>query len=420
MPFHSYHSCNENRIDTGKTLNSLSKIYSMKSIFTSIFVGITLFSFGQKKEEKWDVSNPKGEWNFQDLKFTTDEGTWMNLDVSPDGKNIVFDMVGDIYIMPISGGKAKVLREGIPFEIQPRFSPDGGKISFTSDAGGGDNIWIMNLDGSEAKQITKEDFRLVNNAVWTSDGNSLIARKHFTAERSAGAGEMWMYHVTGGSGLQLTKKKNEQQDVNEPCVSSDGQYLYYSEDMYPGGFFQYNKDPNKQIYVIKRYTFEDGEIKTITGGPGGAARPQLSRDGKLLAFVKRIDTKSVLYIHDLTTGEEWPVYDKLNKDQQEAWAIFGVYTGFSWMPDNKNIVIWSGGKINNINIESLTVTEIPFSADVHLKIAETLEFETPVSPDKFTAKVIRHAVTSPDGKTLVFNALGYLWSSNYQMGNQNE
>ena len=81
---------------------------------------------------------------------------------------------------------------------------------------------------------------------------------------------------------------------------------------------------NKQIYVIKRYAFEDGEIKTITGGPGGAARPQLSRDGKLLAFIKRIDTKSVLYIHDLTTGEEWPVYDKLNKDQQEAWAIFGV------------------------------------------------------------------------------------------------
>ena len=247
----------------------------MKNALFSLFIGLSLLGAAQNKKdkEKWDVSNPKGEWNYQNLKFTTDEGTWMNLDVSPDGKNIVFDMVGDIYIMPITGGKAKVLREGIPFEIQPRFSPDGKKVSFTSDAGGGDNIWVMNVDGSEAKQITKEDFRLVNNAVWTSDGNSLIARKHFTSQRSAGAGEMWMYHVTGGSGLQLTKKKNEQQDVNEPCVSSDGKYLYYSEDMYPGGFFQYNKDPNKQIYVIKRYAFEDGEIKTITGGPGGAARP---------------------------------------------------------------------------------------------------------------------------------------------------
>jgi imidazolonepropionase-like amidohydrolase/Tol biopolymer transport system component len=394
------------------------QITHMKNVLFSFFVGLTLLGTAQDKKdkEKWDVSNPKGEWNYQDVKFTTDEGTWMNLDVSPDGKNIVFDMVGDIYIMPINGGKAKVIREGIPFEIQPRFSPDGKKISFTSDAGGGDNIWVMNLDGSEAKQITKESFRLVNNAVWTSDGNSLIARKHFTSQRSAGAGEMWMYHITGGSGLQLTKKRNEQQDVNEPCVSSDGKYLYYSEDMYPGGFFQYNKDPNKQIYVIKRYSFEDGEIKTITGGPGGAARPQLSKDGKLLAFIKRIDTKTVLFIHDLTTGEEWPIYEKLNKDQQEAWAIFGVYTGFNWMPDNESIVIWSGGKINNINIETLIITEIPFSVDVHLKIAETLEFENPVSPDKFTAKVIRHAVTSLDGKTLVFNALGYLWSKQLPNG----
>jgi len=388
----------------------------MKIFFTCLFIGVTFLSLGQKKEDKWDVSNPKGDWNYQDLKFTTDEGTWMNLDVSPDGKNIVFDMVGDIYIMPITGGKAKVLRQGIPFEIQPRFSPDGKKISFTSDAGGGDNIWTMNVDGTDAKQITKEDFRLVNNAVWSTDGKFLLVRKHFTSGRSLGASEMWMYHITGGSGIQLTKRKNDQQDVNEPCVSPDGKYLYYSEDMYPGGYFQYNKDPNKQIYVIKRYSFEDGEIKTITGGPGGAARPQLSRDGKLLAFVKRIDTKSVLYIHDLNSGEEWPVYDKLNKDQQEAWAIFGVYTGFNWMPDNKNIVIWSGGKINKINIESLEKKDIPFSADVHLKIAKTLEFENPVSPEKFTAKVIRNAVTSPDGKTLVFNALGYLWSKQLPNG----
>ena len=145
--------------------------------------------------------------------------------------------------------------------------------------------------------------------------------------------------------------------------------------------------------------------------------PQLSRDGKLLAFVKRIDTKSVLFIHDLATGEEWPVYDKLNKDQQEAWAIFGVYTGFNWMPDNKSIVIWSGGKINSINLEVVwPLQKFPSLLDVHLKIAETLEFENPVSPDKFTAKVIRHAVTSPDGKTLVFNALGYLWSKQLPNG----
>lgn len=363
----------------------------------------------KKEDPKWEVANPGKDFNYKTHSFTTDEGTWINLDVSPDGKTIAFDMLGDIYTMPISGGSAKIIRPGIPFEIQPRFSPDGTKISFTSDAGGGDNIWVMNVDGSDATQITKEDFRLLNNAVWSADGNYLIARKHFSSERSLGAGEMWQYHKSGGSGLQITKKKNDQQDVNEPFVSPDGKYLYYSEDMYAGGNFQYNKDPNDQIYVIKRYEFATGKTETITGGPGGAARPTISRDGKKLAFVKRVRTKSVLFIQDLETGEEWPIYDQLNKDQQEAWALFGVYPNFSWMPNNTEIVFWSGGKINKIDVNSLNVTNIPFSVNVNIGLAETVHFDNKIESETFTPKMIRNTVTSPDGKFIVFSALGHLY-----------
>ena len=131
--------------------------------FLTLLLSASLIStaIAQEKTDftKWDVANPPGEWNFKTIEFTTNEGTWMNLDVSPDGKTIVFDLLGDIYTIPISGGKATLLRTGLPFEIQPRFSPNGKKISFTSDAGGGDNIWIMNPDGTEPKQITKENSR---------------------------------------------------------------------------------------------------------------------------------------------------------------------------------------------------------------------------------------------------------------------
>lgn len=385
-------------------------------IFLSLLVlSFTLTIQAQKKKDKkeepqkWDVANPGDDFHYKPHSFTTTEGTWMNLDISPNGQTIAFDLLGDIYTMPITGGKAKAIRTGIPFEIQPRFSPDGTKISFTSDAGGGDNIWVMDVDGSNARQVTKEDFRLLNNAVWTPDGNYLIARKHFTSGRSLGAGEMWQYHITGGSGLQLTKRKNDQQDVNEPFVSADGKYLYYSEDVYPGGYFQYNKDPNKQIYAIQRYNFEDGKTETISGGPGGAARPAVSPDGKMLAFVKRVRTKSVLYIHNLETGEEWPIYDSLNKDQQEAWAIFGVYPNFDWMPNNTDLVFWSGGKILKIDVNTLAVTNIPFEADVTIDLAETVHFNTHIEDNTFTPKMIRQAVTSPNGNTLVFQALGHLW-----------
>ncbi|MBR9776697.1 MAG: amidohydrolase family protein [Cytophagales bacterium] len=390
----------------------------MHKFFKFFMVALTIsgVAMAQEEEANWDVSRPNGDWDFDWINFTTDEGTWMNLDVSPDGSTIVFDLLGDIYSIPIKGGKATVLRTGMPFEVQPRFSPDGKWISFTSDAGGGDNIWIMKADGTEAKQITKESFRLLNNADWMPDGNFLIARKHFTSGRSLGAGEMWQYHISGGTGLQLTKRKNDQQDVNEPSISSDGKYLYYSEDMAPGGSFQYNRDPNGQIYVIKRYDFQTGEIKTITGGPGGAARPQISPDGSKLAFIKRVRTKTVLYIHDLKTGEEWPVYDQLNKDQQTAWAIFGVYPGFAWLPEGDELVIWAKGKIHRIDIATRYQSIVPFSVDVNMPLAKWVHFDHRIEREEFTAKMIRDVSTSPDGQSIVFRALGYIWTKNLPNG----
>ncbi|NEW79890.1 MAG: amidohydrolase family protein [Gelidibacter sp.] len=387
-----------------------------KKYFSALVAAtFTFISYSQEtptETPKWDVANPGATFNYKTHNFSTNEGTWMNLDVSPDGKTIIFDLLGDIYTMPISGGKATALRTGIPYELQPRFSPDGKRISFTSDAGGGDNIWVMDSDGTNAKQITKEDFKLLNNAAWMPNGNYLVARKHFTSERSLGAGEIWQYHISGGSGVQLIKKRNDQKDINEPVISPDGKSMYYDEDVTSGSVFEYNKDANKQIYAIKRYDFETGEIESITGGPGGAVRPQISRDGKLLAFVKRVRTKTVLYIHNLQTGEEWPVYDDLNKDQQTSWAIFGVYPNFNWMPNNEEIVIWSKGKFQKVNIKTNTVSEIPFNVDVAIDIAERVHFETPVDDTDFDVKMIRDAVTSPDGKTIIFRALGYLWTKN--------
>jgi imidazolonepropionase-like amidohydrolase/Tol biopolymer transport system component len=384
--------------------------------FISLFLlsVITLLPAQDKKSDKWDVNTPA--LPFKEVTISTDEGTWMSLDVSPDGTTIVFDMLGDIYTLPMSGGEAKLIRGGHAFEVQPRFSPDGTTISFTSDAGGGDNIWIMNTDGTEAIQVTKEDFRLVNNAVWSADGNYLICRKHFTSGRSLGAGEIWMYHKSGGKGIQLVKKKNDQQDIGEPFASPDGKYIYYSEDVYPGGYFQYNKDPNSQIYAIKRYDLEKGESEYVSGGSGGAIRPTISHKGDVMAFVKRVREKTVLYLHDLNTGREWPIYDGLSKDQQEAWAIFGPFTGFNWTPDDKQIVIWSQGKIVKVDVNSLAVTNIPFKATADHKIVNALKFKNDPAPDKFIAKAIRQAVTSPDGKTLVFNAAGYLWKKSLPNG----
>ncbi|WP_214070246.1 amidohydrolase family protein [Mucilaginibacter sp. dw_454] len=363
---------------------------------------------------KWNVETPPGVQ--KKVTITTDEGTWMNLDVSPDGKTVVFDLLGDIYSVPIGGGKAVLLAGGKSYEVQPRYSPDGKSISYTSDKEGGDNIWVMNADGNNKHSITHENFRLLNNASWTPDGQYLVARKHFTASRSLGAGEMWLYNKNGGDGIQLTKRKNDQQDAGEPTVSPDGKFVYWSEDVTPGPNFQYSKDPNAGIYAIKRLNRETGNIETVTGDAGGACRPQISPDGKLLAFVKRVRLKSVLYLHNLATGEEWPVYDDLSHDQQETWAIFGVYPNFAWTPDSKNIIFYAKGKIWNLDITSLQAVQIPFDVTTTQTITDALHFPQRVFQDDFTARMIRQVTTSADGKKIAFNAAGYVYTKDLPAG----
>ena len=189
----------------------------------------------EEKAPKWDVAAPPG-LTLRQIAIDTDEGSWMNLDVSPDGRTIAFDLLGDIYTMPVTGGTPTRIAEGLPFETQPRFSPDGTRIAFTSDRGGGDNIWIMNRDGSDKRQMSKEDFRLLNQPSWSPDGRFIAAKKHFTTGRSLGTGEVWLYHVSGGAGVQLVKKPNDQhqKELGEPIFAPDGKHIYYTRNITPG------------------------------------------------------------------------------------------------------------------------------------------------------------------------------------------
>src|SRR5436190_11025667 len=362
----------------------------------------------EKKEEKWNVSKPISPAR-HDATIDVTEGTWLSVDVSPDGKEIAFDLLGDIYTIPTAGGEAKALTTGIEWDMQPRYSPNGKWIAFTSDRAGGDNIWIMNRDGSDPKQVTKETFRLLNEPYWSADSEYIVARKHFTAERSLGAGEMWLYHRTGGEGLQLTKKRTEQKDTGEPALSPDGRYLYYSDDTTSGGIFQYNKDPNTQIYVIQRLDRQTGEIEPFVTGPGGSVRPTPSPDGKSLAFIRRVRYKSTLFILDLESGKETPVYDGLDRDMQETWAIHGVYPSMAWTPDNRSIVFWSGGHLHRIDVASKQVTNIPFHVKGTRSVAEAVRFPIEVAPKQFDVKMLRWPTVSPNGKQVVYQALGYLY-----------
>ncbi|MCB9645614.1 MAG: PD40 domain-containing protein [Deltaproteobacteria bacterium] len=363
----------------------------------------------EKKKPEWKVTEPPGEWGWHDVAIDTAEGSWMSLDVAPDGSAIVFDLLGDLYEVPMTGGDAKALRSGLAWHQQPRYSPDGRKIAFTSDEGAGDNLWVMNRDGSDAAAVSKESFRLVNNPAWEPSGQYLVGKKHFTSKRSLGAGEMWLYHVTGGEGVQMTARPNEQKDVNDPAFSPDGRYLYFDRDATPGRFFEYNKDSSKQIYVIERLDRETGEVTQVTGGPGGAARPTPSPDGKHLAFVRRVDYATTLFVRDLETGAERPLFGGMERDNQEVWALHGVYPGMAWTPDSKAIVFWAKGGLHKIDVATAAVSAIPFRVKTTKKVAKVVRSSRPVAPERFDVKMLRSVAVSPAGDMVAYVALGHVW-----------
>ena len=356
---------------------------------------------------RWDVSAKHG--TSKDIEFDTSVGTWMSLDLSPDGSTIVFDLLGDIYTMPATGGTATLILTGPAYESQPRFSPDGRRIAFSSDRDGLMNLWTMDLTGKDLRQISKEREREVSNPAWTPDGQYVVGRKHFRNTRSLGAGEMWLYHVAGGNGLKLTDRRNWEQNATEPVVSPDGRYVYFTEDVSPGNGFQYNRDPHGVIYVVQRLDRQTGRRRTEIGGNGSSLRPQPSPDGRSMAFVRRVGNKSVLFVREMESGRERPIWDALDHDQQEAWAIYGTYPGYAWTRDGRKILIWAQGRIQSIDVATGAATVIPFTAHVKQTITDAVRFPQQVAPDSFDVKMVRWVQVSPDQRRVVYTALNKLW-----------
>jgi len=372
-------------------------------------------------KKTWDVNAPPGER--REIPIDVRSGTWMSVDVSPDGSRVLFDLLGDIYELPLAGGEAKSLTSGMAWDMQPRYSPDGASIVFTSDRGGGDNLWLMDRNGGALKQLTKEDFRLLNDAAWHPNGRYVAGRKHFTTRRSLGTGEIWFYNIEGGEGVQVVKRSNEdyQKELGEPTFSADGKYLYYTQNATPGNRFAYAQDVNSEVFHIKRVELDSGETSTAVSGAGGSVRPTPSPDGRYLAFIRRLRTpealKTALYTQDLQSGEIKLLYADLDRDMQETWAVNGVYPRIDWTSDSKSLVFWAGGGIKRLDIASLAVTDIPFHVTGSRTSLVPPRFQVDVAPDQVQAKMVRFATVSPNGQRVVYESFGRLWIRDVAGGN---
>ncbi len=332
------------------------------------------------------------------IAYTTKEGTWLSLDVSPDGSTIIFDMMGDLYTIPITGGKATQITEGMAYDVHPRFSPDGKSIVFISDKSGSDNIWTLELDSKETKQITKDNNQNYFSADWSPDGDYIVGAR---GRRNI---KLHMYHKDGGGGAQLIDKPDNLKAI-DPEFAPDGKLIYFSQRR--GGW---NYNAQLPQYQLGTYNTEDGEMAVITSRYGSAFTPTLSPDGKWLVYGSRFETETGLVLRNLENGDEsWLAYP-VQRDEQESIAPLGVLPAMAFTPDSKNLVASYGGKIYSIDIATNSATEIPFEVEVKLELGPQLSFKYPIDDAKeaFVTQ-IRDAVPSPDGTKLAFTALNRLY-----------
>jgi len=342
------------------------------------------------------------------VHVSTDEGTWMSVDVSPDGTTVVFDLLGDLYTVPLTGGTATRITQGLAFDAQPRYSPDGTKLLFVSDRSGGENLWTLELASGDTAQITKGSGDSWMSPDWTPDGQYVVASK---ADTRLGVHRLWMGHVQGGSGKVLRGEPETLKTVGA-AVSPDGRWIWHAQR---NGSWNYNAQlPQYQLAVYDRQT---GETFGRTARYGSAFRPTLSPDGRWLAYGTRHENQTGLRLRELATGSErWLAYP-VTRDEQESIADRDVYPGMSFTPDSREVVASYGGKIWRIPVDGSDPTAVPMRVEADVAVGPELAFDYPIDDSpQFTVRQIRDGVPSPDGARIAFTALDELYVMDFPDG----
>lgn len=364
---------------------------------------------GKERDKSLPLETPRR------LEFTSSRGSWLSVDVSPDGRLLVFDLLGDLYTLPITGGRATRLTSGPAYDAQPRFSPDGRRVVFVSDRSGGENVWIISLDLKDTVQVTKGEDNLYASPEWTPDGEYIVVSR---SEGLRSPAKLWLFHKDGGSGAALVREGSGQGGSPSPlkllgaAFGPDPRYVWYAQRT---GDWQYNAIfPQYQLVVYDR---ETGETTVMSNRYGSAFRPALSPDGRWLVYGTRHDAQTGLRIRDLRTGEErWLAYP-VQRDDQESRATMDVLPGYAFTPDSREIVVSYGGELWRVPVDGSEPAQIPFTVDVSLELGPEVRFEYRVDDSPtFTVRQIRDAVPSPDGKRLAFVALDRVWVMDYPDG----
>lgn len=363
----------------------------------------------------------------------------MSLDVSPDGTTIVFDLLGDLYTLPITGGRAHPITRGPSWDQQPRFSPDGTRIAFISDRGGVANLWVVDRTSRAACQVSNvphdQHDSPISTPAWSPDGGTIIVSERWGAQMP---GEALMHEVASGGSLVVLDTKVRQPGTWIPAaydvasgrrrwvgdtgatsarpalgsvISPDGHTLFTATQPYPldyAGAINY--------WRIEQEDIRTGVRRAVMGAALGrsAIRPALSHRGTLLAYLSPSGSRYGVRLRELQTlRERWLIQERIDSPfllgDVGATSFLDLAPGYAFTPDDHSLIIAYGGKIHRIDIATGRVRVIPFVVDVQRELAPMTVHQFRLADTAINTRSVMYPALSPDGTHVAFSTLGRLW-----------
>src|ERR1051325_7924453 len=349
------------------------------------------------------------------LRFTTDEGTWMSVDVSPDGRTLVFDFFGDLHHLRFGGGQAKRFTSGQGFDAMPAFSPDGSQIAFVSDRNGSPNLWVANADGTRPRQLSRTEgfgYDYVSPS-WTLDGRGILV-SHNNGPAQTGLTlrgftpfDLYLFTVAGGQPQRLTGGgQAPTPQAGGRGGGGGGATSHLGARFASPTVVWYASVQNPQVFTLD---LETGKSTRRVSWRAGAFRPVPSPDGKWLVYATRRNDATALRVRDLASGDErWLKLDA-QQDMMGTKPTRDLMPGMAFTPDSKSLIASAGGKLWRIAVPSGEATAIPFTADVDQMMGASTQFQYAFNDSTVEVRQIRFPRISPDGQRVTFTALDRVW-----------
>jgi imidazolonepropionase-like amidohydrolase/Tol biopolymer transport system component len=355
------------------------------------------------------------------VRFRVTEGTWMSVDVAPDGRTITFDLLGDLYTIPVTGGTARRLTSGTALSRQPRYSPDGRQLVFVSDRSGRENLWIINRDGSNPRRLSDlrgyDAIGAATSPVWSPDGRSILVCLRIGATRRGLLAtdprqNMWLmaaYDVKTGLMRWVSDTVvGHARSVLGPSFDRQRHALYATLQL-----DQLSSSSILGHWRIGRIDLGNGRLYPEMGANVGRVgmRPAISPNGRWLVYASSSGSHLGLRLRDLSSGRErWLVCEVLDDPSgQEQSEPRDLVPGYAFTPDSKSVVAAYAGKLHRIDLTTHRAVVIPFVAHIERRLAPLTVRQFTLGDTAVRIKGVLQPALSPDGRRVAFNALDRIW-----------